>query len=140
MNYELQKYLQQLNDKNIDKNNIIMNIGLLIEKNNSKKNPTDYNLLLPLNLINLSITSKDIDELVIFLLELLKQEPKYSCQIVWSIGKTFDENKVELLLLTIKKMKYCDEETFKQVKFVIDVINNERINQLFNDICLLRNN
>ena len=115
-----------------------MNIGLLIEKNISENNPTDYSLLLPSVLIKLSLTSKDVDEIVDSLLILLKNDPSYSSRIVWAIGKTFDEKKVELLLLTIIQIKQCDEETFKQIKFLIDVVKNKRIIQLFDEIILLR--
>lgn len=98
MDLALQNYLQQLTDKNINKDNIIMNIGLLIEKNIPENNPTDYSLLLPSGLMRFSITSKDVDEIVDSLLILLKHEPVYPSRIVWCIGKTFDEKKVELLL------------------------------------------
>lgn len=138
MDLDLQNYLRQLTDKNINKDNIIMNIGLLIEKNISENNPTDYSLLLPSVLIKLSLTSKDVDEIVDSLLILLKNDPSYSSRIVWAIGKTFDEKKVELLLLTIIQIKQCDEETFKQIKFLIDVVKNKRIIQLFDEIILLR--
>ena len=138
MNLNLQNYIQQLTDKNINKENIIMNIGLLIEKNISENNPTDYSLLLPSVLLKLSITSKDIDEIIASLLILLKEEPIYSSRIVWCIGKTFDEKKVESLLLAIIQFKHCDEETFKQIEFLIDVVKNERIIQLFDEIVLLR--
>ena len=138
MDLDLQNYLRQLTDKNINKDNIIINIGLLIEKNISENNPTDYSLLLPSVLIKLSLTSKDVDEIVDSLLILLKNDPSYSSRIVWAIGKTFDEKKVELLLLTIIQIKQCDEETFKQIKFLIDVVKNKRIIQLFDEIILLR--
>ena len=134
MTVELKNYLQTLAEKSIDKDNVIMNIGLLLEKNN----PTDYSLLLPQYLVNLSLSQKDIDEIVNSLLILLKNEPVYSSRIVWSIGKTFDEKKIEDMLSIISQMKYCDEETFKQINFLVDVVKNERINQLVDEINLLR--
>ena len=137
MDLELKKYLYQLSNKNIDKNNIIMNLGLLIEKNLSKNNPTDYILLLPSSIVNISIDSKDIDEIVDILLHLLKTEPVYTSRIVWCIGKTFDENKIETLLLTIIQSNFCDDETFKQIQFLIDVIKNETIILLFGKISRL---
>lgn len=134
MTVELKNYLQTLAEKSIDKDNVIMNIGLLLEK----KNPTDYSLLLPQYLVNLSLSQKDIDEIVNSLLILLKNEPVYSSRIVWSIGKTFDEKKIEDMLSIISQMKYCDEETFKQINFLVDVVKNGRINQLVDEINLLR--
>lgn len=35
-------------------------------------------------------------------------------------------------------LEQCDEETFKQIKFLIDVVKNKRIIQLFDEIILLR--
>ena len=138
MTVEMKNYIQTLAEKSIDKDNVVMNIGLLLEKNNSKNNPTDYSLLLPQYLVNLSLSQKDIDEIVNSLLILLKNEPVYSSRIVWSIGKTFDEKKIEDMLSIISQMKYCDEETFKQINFLADVVKNERINQLVDEINLLR--
>ena len=62
-----------LNDTGVNnKDNMIMNIGLLLEKNISKDNPTDYSLLLPPELVNLSVSHEDIDEIINSLLILLK--------------------------------------------------------------------
>lgn len=135
MDLDLQNYLQQLTDKNINKDNIIMNIGLLIEKNITPNNPTDYSLILPQTLINKSITTCDIDKIVDSLLILLQHEPKYASRIVWSIGKTFDKEKVKQLLSTIIQMKICDNETFKQIEFVVDIINDKEINNLYQASC-----
>lgn len=140
MDLDLQNYLQQLTDKNANKDNIIMNIGLLIEKNTNPNNPTEYSTLLPQMLVNKSITTIDINKVVDYLLILLRQEPKYADRIVWSIGKTFDKEKVKQLLSTILQMKICDDETFQQIEFVVDVINDEEINNLYQGIVFLRNN
>lgn len=140
MDLDLQNYLQQLTDKNANKDNIIMNIGLLIEKNTNSNNPTEYSTLLPQMLVNKSITTIDINKVVDYLLILLRQEPKYADRIVWSIGKTFDKEKVKQLLSTILQMKICDDETFQQIEFVVDVINDEEINNLYQGIVFLRNN
>lgn len=140
MDLDLLNYLQQLTDKNINKDNIIMNIGLLIEKNTNPNNPTEYSILLPQMLVNKSITTRDIDKIVDSLLILLQEEPEYAGRIVWSIGKTFDKKKVKRLLSTIMQMKICDDETFQQIEFVVDIINDEEINNLYQGIVLLRNN
>lgn len=140
MDLDLQNYLQQLTDKNTNKDNIIMNICLLIEKNTNPNNPTEYSTLLPQMLVNKSITTIDINKVVDYLLILLRQEPKYADRIVWSIGKTFDKEKVKQLLSTILQMKICDDETFQQIEFVVDVINDEEINNLYQGIVFLRNN
>lgn len=140
MDLDLQNYLQQLTDKNTNKDNIIMNIGLLIEKNTNLNNPTEYSTLLPQMLVNKSITTIDINKVVDYLLILLRQEPEYADRIVWSIGKTFDKEKVKQLLSTILQMKICDDETFQQIEFVVDVINDEEINNLYQGIVFLRNN
>lgn len=140
MDLDLQNYIQQLTDKNANKDNIIMNIGLLIEKNTNPNNPTEYSTLLPQMLVNKSITTIDINKVVDYLLILLRQEPKYADRIVWSIGKTFDKEKVKQLLSTILQMKICDDETFQQIEFVVDVINDEEINNLYQGIVFLRNN
>lgn len=140
MDLDLQNYLQQLTDKNANKDNIIMNIGLLIEKNTNPNNPTEYSTLLPQMLVNKSITTIDINKVVDYLLILLRQEPEYADRIVWSIGKTFDKEKVKQLLSTILQMKICDDETFQQIEFVVDVINDEEINNLYQGIVFLRNN
>lgn len=140
MDLDLQNYLQQLTDKNTNKDNIIMNIGLLIEKNTNPNNPTEYSTLLPQMLVNKSITTIDINKVVDYLLILLRQEPEYADRIVWSIGKTFDKEKVKQLLSTILQMKICDDETFQQIEFVVDVINDEEINNLYQGIVFLRNN
>lgn len=140
MDLDLLNYLQQLTDKNINKDNIIMNIGLLIEKNTNPNNPTEYSILLPQMLVNKSITTRDIDKIVDSLLILLQQEPEYAGRIVWSIGKTLDKKKVKRLLSTIMQMKICDDETFQQIEFVVDIINDEEINNLYQGIVLLRNN
>ena len=117
-----------------------MNIGLLIEKNTNPNNPTEYSTLLPQMLVNKSITTIDINKVVDYLLILLRQEPEYADRIVWSIGKTFDKEKVKQLLSTILQMKICDDETFQQIEFVVDVINDEEINNLYQGIVFLRNN
>ncbi len=140
MDLDLLNYLQQLTDKNINKDNIIMNIGLLIEKNTNPNNPTEYSILLPQMLVNKSITTRDIDKIVDSLLILLQEEPEYAGRIVWSIGKTLDKKKVKRLLSTILQMKICDDETFQQIEFVVDIINDEEINNLYQGIVLLRNN
>jgi hypothetical protein len=140
MDLDLLNYLQQLTDKNINKDNIIMNIGLLIEKNTNPNNPTEYSILLPQMLVNKSITTRDIDKIVDSLLILLQEEPEYAGRIVWSIGKTLDKKKVKRLLSTIMQMKICDDETFQQIEFVVDIINDEEINNLYQGIVLLRNN
>lgn len=140
MDLDLQNYIQQLTDKNANKDNIIMNIGLLIEKNTNPNNPTEYSTLLPQMLVNKSITTIDINKVVDYLLILLRQEPEYADRIVWSIGKTFDKEKVKQLLSTILQMKICDDETFQQIEFVVDVINDEEINNLYQGIVFLRNN
>lgn len=140
MDLDLQNYLQQLTDKNTNKDNIIMNIGLLIEKNTNPNNPTEYSTLLPQMLVNKSITTIDINKVVDYLLILLRQEPEYADRIVWSIGKTFDKEKLKQLLSTILQMKICDDETFQQIEFVVDVINDEEINNLYQGIVFLRNN
>ena len=139
MDLDLHNYLKQLTDKNTNKDNIIMNIGLLIEKNITPNNPTDYSLILPQTLINKSITTSDIDKIVDSLLILLQHEPEYASRIVWSIGKTFDKEKVKQLLSTIMQMKICDDETVKQIKFVVGVIKDEQIINLYNSIIFLRN-
>ena len=139
MNVELRKYLQMLGDENnCKKGDMITNIGLLLEKNNSHENPTDYSLLLPAELLNLSLTAKDADEIIDCLLLILKEEPAYSNRIVWSVGKTFDEKKVELLLQTILQTKFCDEETFSQILFLVDVVKNDHINELVHKLEFLR--
>lgn len=136
----LKQYLKILYDKSIkDKNDVIMNMGLLLEKNGPVNNPTDYSLLLPPELVNLSLSTKDKEDIVTCLLTVLKNEPNYSSRIVWSIGKTFNERDIELMLLTVLQLKKWDEDTFSQISFLVDVVNNERINNLFNDICLLKN-
>lgn len=140
MDLDLQNCLQQLTDKNTNKDNIIMNIGLLIEKNTNPNNPTEYSTLLPQMLVNKSITTIDINKVVDYLLILLRQEPEYADRIVWSIGKTFDKEKVKQLLSTILQMKICNDETFQQIEFVVDVINDEEINNLYQGIVFLRNN
>lgn len=140
MDLDLQNYLQQLTDKNTNKDNIIMNIGLLFEKNTNLNNPTEYSTLLPQMLVNKSITTIDINKVVDYLLILLRQEPEYADRIVWSIGKTFDNEKVKQLLSTILQMKICDDKTFQQIEFVVDVINDEEINNLYQGIVFLRNN
>ena len=92
----LKNYLKMLNDTGVNnKDNMIMNIGLLLEKNISKNNPTDYSLLLPPELVDLSVSHEDIDEIINSLLILLKNEPSYSSRVVWAIGKTFDEKKLK---------------------------------------------
>ncbi|MBR6583351.1 MAG: hypothetical protein IKK80_07075 [Treponema sp.] len=140
MDLDLQNYLQQLTDKNTNKDNIIMNIGLFFEKNTNLNNPTEYSTLLPQMLVNKSITTIDINKVVDYLLILLRQEPEYADRIVWSIGKTFDNEKVKQLLSTILQMKICDDKTFQQIEFVVDVINDEEINNLYQGIVFLRNN
>ena len=65
------------------------------EKNISKDNPTDYSLLLPPELVDLSVSHEDIDEIINSLLILLKNKPSYSSRIVWAVGKTFDEKKLK---------------------------------------------
>ena len=135
----LKQYLKILYDKSIkDKNDVIMNMGLLLEKNGPVDNPTDYSLLLPPELLNLSLSTKDKEDIVTCLLTVLKNEPNYSSRIVWGIGKTSNERDIELMLLTVLQLKKCDEDTFSQISFLVDVVNNERINNLFNDICLLK--
>ena len=128
-----------LNDTGVNnKDNMIINIGLLLEKNISKDNPTDYSLLLPPELVNLSVSQEDIDEIINSLLILLKNEPSYSSRVVWAIGKTFDEKKIEALLFTLSQIKYCDDETFKQIIFLTDVVKNKQINRLVHEIELFR--
>lgn len=135
----LKNYLKMLNDTGINnKDNMIMNIGLLLEKNISKDNPTDYSLLLPPELVNLSVSHEDIDEIINSLLILLKNKPSYSSRIVWAVGKTFDERKIEALLFTLSQIKYCDDETFKQITFLTDVVKNKQINRLVYEIELFR--
>ena len=73
------------------------------------------------------------------LLILLQHEPEYASRIVWSIGKTFDKEKVKQLLSTIMQMKICDDETVKQIKFVVGVIKDDQIINLYNSIIFLRN-
>lgn len=138
MDLELKKYLQVLSNRNSDKGNIITNIGLLLEKNNGHKNPTDYSLLLPEKLMNLYISSEDKENVIDCLLSILKQEPIYSSRIVWSIGKTFDEKNIESLLSTIIEINCLDDETLEQINYIVDAIKNERINKLFQKIKLLR--
>ncbi|WP_277055527.1 hypothetical protein [Treponema socranskii] len=115
-----------------------MNIGLLLEKNISKDNPTDYSLLLPPELVNLSVSHEDIDEIINSLLILLKNKPSCSSRIVWAVGKTFDEKKIEALLFIISQIKYCDDETFKQIIFLTDAVKNKQINRLVHEIELFR--
>ena len=98
-----------------------------------------FSLLLPEELINLSISQKDKEDILNCLLTVLKNEPIYSRQIVWCFGKTFDEKDIETLLFNISQLKRCDKETFQQILFVIDIINNERINNLVTEISLLAN-
>ena len=108
------------------------------EKNISKDNPTDYSLLLPPELVDLSVSHEDIDEIINSLLILLKNKPSYSSRIVWAVGKTFDEKKIEALLFTLSQIKYCDDETFKQITFLTDVVKNKQINRLVHEIELFR--
>jgi len=52
----LKNYLKMLNDTGVNNNdNMIVNIGLLLEKNISKDNLTDYSFLLSPELVDLSI-------------------------------------------------------------------------------------
>ena len=52
----LNNYLKMLNDTGVNNNdNMIVNIGLLLEKNISKDNLTDYSFLLSPELVDLSI-------------------------------------------------------------------------------------
>ena len=135
----LKNYLKMLNDTGVNnKDNMIVNIGLLLEKNISKDNPTDYSLLLPPDLEDISVSHEDIDEIINSLLILLKNEPSYSSRVVWAIGKTFDEKKIEALLFTLSQIKYCDDETFKQITFLTDVVKNKQINRLVYEIELFR--
>ena len=135
----LENYLKMLNDTGVNnKDNMIINIGLLLEKNISKDNPTDYSLLLPPELVNLSVSQEDIDEIINSLLILLKNEPSYSSRVVWAVGKTFDEKKIEALLFTLSQIKYCDDETFKQITFLTDVVKNKQINRLVHEVELFR--
>ncbi|MCR5763620.1 MAG: hypothetical protein K6G00_09600 [Treponema sp.] len=139
MNLELQNYLQILSNKNnSNKGNMITNIGLLLEKNNGYTNPTDYSLLLPKELKNLSINTEDKEKVIDCLLSILKHEPIYSSRIVWSIGKTFDEKIIESLLSSIIQSNQCDDETFEQILFIVDVIQNEQINNFVQKIKSLR--
>jgi len=139
MNIELQKYLQSLSNKNnTDKADMITNIGLLLEKNNGYNNPTDYSLLLPEELLCLSITTDDREKIIDCLLVLLKQEPVYSSRIVWTIGKTFNENYIESMLSTILQINTLDNDTFEQIDYIVEVTKNERIIKLFEKINSLR--
>lgn len=134
----LKNYLKMLNDTGVNnKDNMIMNIGLLLEKNISK-DPTDYSLLLPPELVDLSVPHEDIDEIINSLLILLKNKPSYSSRIVWAVGKTFDEKKIEALLFIISQIKHCDDETFKQIIFLTDAVKNKQINRLVHEIELFK--
>lgn len=132
MDATLIKYLSSL-DEDIakDKSDLIMTFGLLLEKNNGKENPTDYTYLLPTDLINLKLSKSDSDEIVSALLDLLEKFTKYSDRIVWAIGKTYNEKNIESVLSAILKIQYCDDKTFKQVSFLIDVFANDKILDLF---------
>ena len=131
----LRECLNILDDRQIaDKNNSISNIALLLEKNNGRQNPTDYSLLLPTELLAVPLSQDDKDEIFSHLLNLLKKEPMYSSSIVWCVGKTFEENKIEAVLSAIIETGKCDDETFRQIAFLADVISSERIRQLLSEI------
>lgn len=138
MNKNLKDYLIIITDENIDnKEEMIMNLGLLLEKNNNN-NPTDYSLLLPSELVDITLTQEDKNIIISCLHNLLIKEPKYSSSIIWSIGKTFDEKIIEELLFTIIQTKHCNEKSFTQISFLVDVVSNEKIKQLFHEIELLK--
>ena len=138
MNRTLEKYLDRLGCKGIaDKRNIITDIALLLEKN-ARPNPTDYAALLPPDFVGLRLSQKDVATAVSCLMRLLRDEPKYSAVIVWGIGKTFDEKNVEAVLAEIIRQNRCDDETFRQISFVIEVITSTRIQEQFRKIERLR--
>ena len=86
----MKNYLKMLNDTGVNnKDNMIINIGLLLEKNISKDNPTDYSLLLPPELVNLSVSHEDIEEIINSLLILFKNKRSYSSRVVCDIVITF---------------------------------------------------
>lgn len=48
------------------------------------------------------------------------------------------KKKIEALLFTLSQIKYCDDETFKQITFLTDVVKNKQINRLVHEIELFR--
>jgi len=126
INNELLKIIQKLEDSS-NKNDLIMNIGLLIEKNVSI-NPTNYAVLLPNELIDLELNSFDINFLTSKLINLIDENEVHTESIIWAIGKSLDLNSLEKALLKIfDKHLYKDKAVFKQIKFVVEDMSNENI-------------
>lgn len=102
MNELIKRYIELLfSEGNKNKRDIIINLGLLIEKNTDKENPTDYVQLLPSDLlvVNLSEEEKNyiLDELIYF----LSKGRNYYDSVIWAIGKSYDEKFIEKALETV---------------------------------------
>ena len=60
MNELIKKYIELLfSEGNKNKRDIIINLGLLIEKNTDKENPTDYVQLLPSDLLVVNLSEEE---------------------------------------------------------------------------------
>ena len=63
MNELIKKYIELLfSEGNKNKRDIIINLGLLIEKNTDKENPTDYVQLLPSDLLVVNLSEEEKNE------------------------------------------------------------------------------
>ena len=136
MNELIKRYIELLfSEGNKNKRDIIINLGLLIEKNTDKENPTDYVQLLPSDLlvVNLSEEEKNyiLDELIYF----LSKGRNYYDSVIWAIGKSYDEKFIEKALETVIHEKlYVYKDVLQQINFVVDIIKSEKIDELLLDI------
>ena len=139
MNELIKKYIELLfSEGNKNKRDIIINLGLLIEKNTDKENPTDYVQLLPAELfvVNLSEEEKNyiLDELIYF----LSKGRNYYDSVIWAIGKSYDEKFIEKALETVIHEKlYVYKDVLQQINFVVDIIKSEKIDELLSTINLM---
>ena len=131
MNELIKKYIELLfSEGNKNKRDIIINLGLLIEKNTDKENPTDYVQLLPSDLLVVNLS----DELIYF----LNKGRNYYDSVIWAIGKSYDEKFIEKALETVIHEKlYVYKDVLQQINFVVDIIKSEKIDELLSTINLM---
>lgn len=132
MDIKLKKLLDSLFDDEIpNKEEIIMNIGLILEMNTDYYNPTDYSLILSQDLCKIKLSMEDKEKVVYSLVKLLKMKPIFAKEIIWSIGKTYDEECIEKLINTIIELQLRNKEVLEQLSFVVEVVNNDKIIHLY---------
>ena len=119
MNELIKRYIELLfSEGNKNKRDIIINLGLLIEKNTDKENPTDYVQLLPS--------------------DFLSKGRNYYDSVIWAIGKSYDEKFIEKALETVIHEKlYVYKDVLQQINFVVDIIKSEKIDELLSTINLM---